>query len=197
MNNSKLINVIIGTLIVLNLLLLLKLNSNNTYINELKEGIVKINENHISTIGKADRLTTNLETSFIDAGKRLEIFDSELFGKKDHLLVLRIHENNCNDCVKQSLVYLNRLVAEKTKSPFNIAVSTSYNSIEALRQDFDVKFLPIHQIPEINLDMDFTLQPYVFLVSREGFVSNVFVPEFDSMELFAAYLQSLLSMQRS
>ena len=160
----------------------------------MKQGIVKINENHISSIGKVERLVANIETGFIDSGKEIINFDSQLFGEKDLLLVLRIHENNCNDCVKQSLIYLNDIIKEKRDTSFNIAISTSYNNLDILRQDFDVKFLPVQQDIQLNLDIDFTSQPYVFLVSRNGRVSNIFVPEFDSMELFVAYLQSISSI---
>mgnify|MGYP003134196852 CR=1 FL=1 len=194
MNKIKRPQLFIAVLLAFNLLLLFRLNSNNNYINELKQGIVKINENHISSIGKVERLVANIETGFIDSGKEIINFDSQLFGEKDLLLVLRIHENNCNDCVKQSLIYLNDIIKEKRDTSFNIAISTSYNNLDILRQDFDVKFLPVQQDIQLNLDIDFTSQPYVFLVSRNGRVSNIFVPEFDSMELFVAYLQSISSI---
>lgn len=184
---------IIGCLVLLNLLLLNRLSSSNTYISDLQQATTVINSNHLMTQSKKDKLVSNLELGFIDAGNKIANFDSLLLQKNRPLLVLRIHENNCNDCVSQSLVHINNLLVNKDEIPFDVVVSTSYKSIDLLMQDFDLKFLPIQTDDRIDLEIDYTSQPYVFVINREGIVSKIFTPEYDMMELFVAYLKSIVN----
>ena len=130
--------------------------------------------------------------SFVDWGKKVNNFDSVLSLRQRPLLVLLIHERNCNDCINQSLVHLNNLTAQEDSIPFDVIVSTSYKSLDLLRQDFNLKLLPIQYDDTIDLELDYTSQPYVFLIDQEGIVSNLFVPEYDVMELFIAYLKSIV-----
>ncbi|WP_323757606.1 hypothetical protein [Roseivirga sp.] len=184
--------VALGCLVILNVLMMSKLASGNKYISELQQAMGVVNDNHLIVKERKDKLISNLTLGFLDSGKTLDNLDSLLLQKKRPLLVLRIHENNCNDCVSQSLVHINDLLKKKENIPFDVVVSTSYQSINLLMQDFDLKFFPIQIDNTIDLEIDYTSQPYVFLISQEGLVSRVFVPEFDEMELFSAYLQSIV-----
>lgn len=182
----------IMALVLLNLLLLNRLYSSNRYISELQQGMTVINDNQLMVRGKKDKLVANIELSFVDWGKKVNNFDSVLSLRQRPLLVLRIHEKNCNDCINQSLIHLNNLIAQEDSIPFDVIVSTSYSSLDLLRQDFNLKLLPIQYDHTIDLELDYTSQPYIFLVDREGIVSNPFVPEYDIMELFIAYLKSIV-----
>ena len=182
---------IIIVLVILNTLLLYNLNSNNNYINELQLGISTVNGNLVMVRGKKDKLVSNLELSFIDRGKRVSNFDSLLLVTNKPLLVFRIHQNNCNDCVSQSLIHIHELSTQNDNLPFNLVVSTNYRSVDLLRQDFNLKLLPVRYDDMIDLELDYTAQPYFLLVDQEGRVSNMFVPEYDMMGLFKAYLKSV------
>lgn len=182
----------IMALVLLNLLLLNRLYSSNRYISELQQGMTVINDNQLTIRAKSNRLISNIELSLVDQGKKINNFHTELSERQRPLLVLRIHENNCNDCVSQSLVHLNDLTTQEDSIPFDVIVSTSYKSLDLLRQDFNLKLLPIQYDDTIDLELDYTYQPYVFLVDQEGIVSNLFVPEYDIMELFIAYLKSIV-----
>lgn len=191
MKRGNRVNLIIVALILLNFALLYRLLSSNKYIDELQQAISVINENQVIARGQKDKLFSDVELSFIDWGKKLNDFDSLLLKKKS-LLVLRVHPNNCNECVSQSLVYINRLIAKGDDLPFDLLVSTSYENLDLLRQDFDLKFMSIKFTKRLELELDFTSKPYFFVVNPDGRISNLFVPEYDMMELFIAYLNSIV-----
>ncbi|MFY0594262.1 hypothetical protein [Roseivirga sp.] len=188
--NKPLVAIIL--LVSLNAILIIRLNSNGKYINELQQGIVTINNNHLFAKEKNDKFISNSELRFTDANKKIHDFDSLLLIKKKPLLVLRIHENNCNDCVHQSLIHINELLTNNDL-PFDVVVSSSYTNLDLLRQDFDLKFLSVQKDKRINLELDLTSQPYIFYIAMDGRVSNLFVPEYDLMELFLAYLKSVVN----
>lgn len=103
------------------------------------------------------------------------------------VLVLRVHEYNCNDCVNSSLTELKTL-KNVLKCP--VIVLANYPAIESVKRDFpDIRY-PIILADTIPLDVAGVSKPYFFLLANER-ISNLYFPNYRMMGLFRKYLETL------
>ncbi|MEE1946001.1 hypothetical protein VRU48_12845 [Pedobacter sp. KR3-3] len=107
---------------------------------------------------------------------------------KPGTLFLRIHHNDCNDCVTYSLKLLEEL---KIKEAYHIVVLADYPSEMALSKDFGKINFPVMLQNHIKIDQKDITKPYFFLYSKNKEVKSVFFPNWQFMDLCEAYLKAL------
>lgn len=107
---------------------------------------------------------------------------------KPGTLFLRIHNNDCNDCVIYSLKLLEQL---KINEAYHVVVLADYPSDLALLKDFGIINFPVILQNHIILDQKNITKPYFFLYSKNKEVKDIFFPNWQFMDLCEAYLNAL------
>ena len=150
--------------------------------------VIGSKEKHIYEIrNNASYLKDNL---FIGLN-RFNISDS-VIGKlhlRKPLLILRIHKNDCNPCVTQSLEVLAKRAG---KLNYNVAVFADYSSEDAVKQNFSFSY-PVYIIGknDIEIDKKTDSRAYYFVLEKDNQLHNVFMPQSGRMNLFEEYLDTL------
>lgn len=190
MKSFKLEYYIIGGLIILNLALLYKIYSGNLFINTLRQTLSSVNYNNSMVRGQKNKIVSDYQLAYADWGKSIDNYNEKFSENTLGILVFRIHSNNCNECVSQSLKYINNFISESYTSIKIVISVTGDGAIELIKM-YDLELFEIQYEDKINLDIDLTTKPYFFLVNKKGIVSDIFIPEYDIMELFEAYINSI------
>lgn len=103
-------------------------------------------------------------------------------------LVLRFHENDCNDCVKQSIQTIVKY--KKTNPETNFVVVADYSNMAKLNRDFPFIPVPVYLVENLNLDIEGNKSPYIFLIKNNRY-EKVFFPNYLAMDMLDAYLKTL------
>lgn len=107
-------------------------------------------------------------------------------------LFLRIHENNCNDCVEQTLRQLEGLKENGNgngNGNVNIIVLAMYPNIESVKSNFKITF-PVILFREFEQDLIAKTRPYLFVLEN-NYMQNVFFPDWEMPELLTNYVKSV------
>ncbi|NCI50216.1 hypothetical protein GWC95_09795 [Sediminibacterium roseum] len=100
-------------------------------------------------------------------------------------LVLRMHVNNCNDCVKKAIERLEQIADNKQ---LKVIVLANFETIQSLLASYPTK-LPVILAKSIPQDSISSTKPYLFITRRSGETEHVFFPEWDMPELIDGYIQ--------
>ncbi len=117
---------------------------------------------------------------------------AKVLSKKYPVIVLRIHLNNCNDCVKESLKLMDKLSETTT---LHSMVLANFPNKEALFAAFPIK-VPYILTEKIDQDSASSTKPYLFTVSSGKIISNVYLPEWDMLDLLDGYYNELKRMYK-
>lgn len=185
MKFNKTKNVVIALLLVFNILLMLKIkiaiqdsDDLSFIINQKQNQIAKLRYDTL-------RLKKNLIFSYFTIRNR---FLSQTIDSLP-ALILRVHSNNCNECVSRSIKILNNF---RSKLKYKILVFADYPTEDAVKSQFQFDYpLRMVKMGEIAIDYKSGSEAYYFVLNKSGLINNIFVPEWDMMNLFEKYLNSL------
>ncbi|MEY5068451.1 MAG: hypothetical protein RLZ47_313 [Bacteroidota bacterium] len=104
-------------------------------------------------------------------------------------IVLRFHENDCNDCVRHTIQYLYEY--NKDHPTKKILVLVNYSNKEKLKREFPFIPFEIRYAKEINLDIKGIYSPYLFIVNSNGQYEKVLFPNFMAMDMVEQYLKGI------
>lgn len=192
-NNSLLLYLSISITLILSILLIVLVNNSNKYRNT-----IKVLRNEIAdSEGKTQKLKELNSLSYsanniirnnkIDSSFIKEILKYKSNSKKK-VLVFRIHENDCNECVNFSLTIIKKLKKEKN---FEVLLLPNYKDLKRFDNEYGSKEYGILPISDFGLDLTGVSKPYLFIVDENFKVSSVFFPNYLFMDQLEQYLKNV------
>lgn len=192
-NNSLLLYLSISITLILSILLIVSVNNSNKYRNT-----IKVLRNEIAdSEGKTQKLKELNSLSYsanniirnnkIDSSFIKEILKYKSNSKKK-VLVFRIHENDCNECVNFSLTIIKKLKKEKN---FEVLLLPNYKDLKRFDNEYGSTEYGILPISDFGLDLTGVSKPYLFIVDENFKVSSVFFPNYLFMEQLEQYLKNV------
>lgn len=192
-NNSLLLYLSISITLILSILLIVSVNNSNKYRNT-----IKVLRNEIAdSEGKTQKLKELNSLSYsanniirnnkIDSSFIKEILKYKSNSKKK-VLVFRIHENDCNECVNFSLTIIKKLKKEKN---FEVLLLPNYKDLKRFDNEYGSTEYGILSISDFGLDLTGVSKPYLFIVDENFKVSSVFFPNYLFMEQLEQYLKNV------
>lgn len=194
--------IIIVTLIVLDLLLILK---HRNLISNYKENEQEVNK-HISIIydqsNELRSMIVNIlhsESTIIDENIILEDVNSGLnetikqIAASGPILFIRISQNSCHVCIERELQYLAKMNPALKES--SVYILASYESLGDLRifiKENNISF-PVFRLNDDSLaiPLEKLTVPYFFVLDDPHRVANVFYPVMSCPELTEKYFSIL------
>ncbi|WP_313258305.1 hypothetical protein [Sphingobacterium sp.] len=192
-NNSLLLYLSISITLILSILLIVLVNNSNKYRNT-----IKVLRNEIAdSEGKTQKLKELNSLSYsanniirnnkIDSSFIKEILKYKSNSKKK-VLVFRIHENDCNECVNFSLTIIKKLKKEKN---FEVLLLPNYKDLKRFDNEYGSTEYGILPISDFGLDLTGVSKPYLFIVDENFKVSSVFFPNYLFMDQLEQYLKNV------
>jgi hypothetical protein len=176
----------IVVLITLNVVVLYKLYHSRMDIKNLKFRIDKKNEQIVSIKNTFYKLeSSKMAADRLEGSDCIENFPN-IVKTNEPILIFRIHENNCNDCVEQALQKLEEVRRHRN---INIIILAKYPSLSSVRLNFKINF-PTYIFRELKQDSLANTKPY-FFVLKNGKMENVFFPDWEMPELLSNYIGRL------
>jgi hypothetical protein len=179
--------VVIIILSALDVFFVMRLKSTSAQIEHLNF-VLAAKEDQIKEItAKASYLNDNLIIGY----NKFSISDSVISNLhlSKPLLILRIHSEDCNTCIAQSLKVL-EIKANQLK--YNVAVFADFPSENAVKHEFSVRY-PIFIIGKNKIDIDKKAgaSAYYFVLEKNNHLRDIFMPQSGRMNLFEEYLNTL------
>ncbi|TGV03451.1 hypothetical protein [Flavivirga rizhaonensis] len=196
MNNVKYI-VFIVILLILNAVLIYKLNSYSKGIskirpvlNQYREGLLNFEQNFVKE-SENENLILDQNTKFLDIEGNL-IKAKDLF--KSNSVVLRYSETNCEACINAEI---NTLLKNNSDLKNSIVLIASYRNSRDLYvyyKEYEKKgisnikmFLLLDK--SLNIPIEKLNKPYYFCIDSNLRMSNFFIPQENKPQLSESYLQ--------
>lgn len=176
----------IVVLIALNVVVLYKLYHSRLDIKNLKFRMDKKNEQIISLKTIFYKLESSKMAADRIEGSDFKEFFPYIVKTNEPILIFRIHENNCNDCVEQALQKLEEV---RGQGNIKIIVLAKYPSLSSVSLNFKINF-PTYIFRYIKQDSLANTKPY-FFVLKNGKMENVFFPDWEMPELLSNYIDRL------
>jgi preprotein translocase subunit YajC len=101
----------------------------------------------------------------------------------DDYLILRVHENDCNDCFKLSLKLL-----EKHKIK-NVLILADFKNLDTFETTFGSVNHKVLIVNSLSTDLENVTKPYVFKLLKNGSTMDYTFPNYQFIELFDEYLK--------
>jgi len=104
-------------------------------------------------------------------------------------LIFRVHSNDCNDCVRNSLLVLKKHHVDKLMP---IVMYADYPNIKSFRSDFPDISYPVIIQNSLETDLPKVSKPYIFVYSpSSATATRYFYPNWRLMDAFEQYVNTL------
>jgi hypothetical protein len=104
-------------------------------------------------------------------------------------LVLRVHQNNCNDCVDKSI----KMLQEKRPDLFSsLLILADYPTPAAFFHDIGRDpSCPVIICRDFEPKDDLNSNPFYFTINSQRQIDNIIIPHWKMMDLFEHYIKEL------
>jgi hypothetical protein len=103
---------------------------------------------------------------------------------RSNLLILRVHENNCNDCVKESLMVMKKI---QETTLVDCLIFANYPSVYAFKTSYPNEF-ETFIVRQMVQDSATNTKPFLFFLEDiNSPIRYAFVPEWDMTNLLEGY----------
>lgn len=156
------------------------------FLSNSKEEVLTVSKDRLQRVS-ADLISsqriksTRFELNLIGEAKNAEAH-----------LVLRVHINNCNDCVNQTLRRMEMLSKMKDVNPIVLA---NFPTAQAFKAIYPTS-LPVKIVGHISQDSISASKPYLMLVNRSGKIEDSLLPEWDMLDILDSFFDLLANTSK-
>lgn len=194
-----LIYLVIGLLIVVNIVLLFRLQKTKTLTERVSDQYAKMSieeERNSTKLARNMLLQHMAENVTLPIVKSLNPYSgdtillSDILKQEENTLCFRIKETHCDACVQHGL----RLLKQVSEEPgSNIVVLCGFMNTRQFVafSKAQNKRLSVYNVTRIAWEVDEFDEPYFFVVSKDGKVHNLFVPLKEDERLTERYMHEV------
>lgn len=180
--------IFIFILLLINIWSIIKLTKTNAAARELELLAASRKSELVSLQKDLNTLKQNMSLAFKAGSNKFRTVPGldSLQRTEKKLLVLRVHQDNCNECVIQSLRAL-----EEAKVSLPVVLLANFPAVDGVVNNFGKTAYPIVLARRVSLDLPGVSNPYFFILNGNGTVSDIFFPDWKLMDVFSKYIEAV------